>query len=121
MEMRKIGINFNNNYVLSNSTGTIEQSHINIYWNEEYGIGINPESDIVKALKSLDMRIPINIVTGNEYIKTSGPKIEIVLGNDYKNYFSSVSYTHLDVYKRQHQSHGCDRGGWRQNGQGSNG
>jgi LCP family protein required for cell wall assembly len=88
MEMRKIGINFNNNYVLSNSTGTIEQSHINIYWNEEYGIGINPESDIVKALKSLDMRIPVNIVTGNEYIKTSGPKIEIVLGNDYKNYFS---------------------------------
>ena len=88
MEMRKIGINFNNNHILYSSTGTIEQSHINIYWNEEYGIGINPESDIVKALKSLDMRIPVNIVTGNEYIKTSGPKIEIVLGNDYKNYFS---------------------------------
>lgn len=34
------------------------------------------------------MRIPINIVTGNEYIKTNGPKIEIVLGNDYKNYFT---------------------------------
>ncbi|NRH20734.1 LCP family protein [Candidatus Gracilibacteria bacterium] len=88
MEMRKIGVNFENNHVLNSSTGIIEQSHINVYWNEEYDIGINPESSIIKALKSLDMRIPINIVTGNEYIKTNGPKIEIVLGNDYKNYFT---------------------------------
>lgn len=88
MEMRKIGINFDINHILNVSTGTIEHSHINVYWNQEYSIGINPESDIIQALKSLDMRIPINIVTGNEYIKTNGPKIEIVLGADYKDYFT---------------------------------
>lgn len=38
MEMRKIGVNFENNHVLNSSTGIIEQSHINVYWNEEYDI-----------------------------------------------------------------------------------
>ena len=88
MEMRKIGINYNNNQVITTSTGNIKQSHINIYWNDAYKIGINPDSDIIQALKMLDERIPINIVTNNEYITTSGPKIEIVLGEDFKNYFT---------------------------------
>ncbi len=88
MEMRKIGINFDVNHVLKSATGEIQQSHINIYWNDQYSIGINPTSDIVEALKLLDMRIPVNIVTSNEYVTTDGPKIEIVLGADYKNYFA---------------------------------
>jgi hypothetical protein len=95
MEMRKIGINYNLSHVLKASTGSIEHSHINIYWNSEYSIGINPEADIVSALKTLDMRIPINIVTSNEYVTTEGPKIEIVLGADYREYFTfadPVSY-----------------------------
>lgn len=86
--MRKIGINFNTNTVLKAATGEILQSHINIYWNEEYSIGIDPTSEIVAALKLLDMRIPVNIVTSNEYITTDGPKIEIVLGADYKDFFT---------------------------------
>lgn len=88
MEMKKIGINFNSNHILNVATGSIAYTHINVYWNSEFNIGINPESDIIKAIKLLDMRIPINIVSSNEYIKTSGPKIEIVLGSDYKNYFT---------------------------------
>jgi hypothetical protein len=35
----------------------------------------------------LDMRIPVNIVTKNEFVTNDGPKIEIVLGKDYKNFF----------------------------------
>ena len=88
MEMRKIGINYDPSRVLKVSTGAIERSHINIYWNSEYKIGIDPESDIISALKTLDMRIPINIVTSNEYVTADGPKIEIVLGADYKQYFT---------------------------------
>ena len=34
-----------------------------------------------------DMRIPINIVTSNEYVTSDWPKIEIVLWEDCKNYF----------------------------------
>ncbi len=95
MEMRKIGINYDASHVLKAATGAIEQSHINVYWNNEYSIGINPKSDIMNALKSLDIHIPINIVTSNEYVKTDGPKIEIILGNDYKEFFTfadPVSY-----------------------------
>ena len=87
-EMKKIGINFNSNHILNVATGSITYSHINVYWNSDYTIGINPESDIIKAIKILDMRIPIHIVSSNEYIKTSGPKIEIVLGSDYRSYFT---------------------------------
>ena len=71
MEMKKIGINFDTNNALKTATGEIEQSYINVYWNEEYQIGINPESDIIKALKTLDMRIPIRIVEKNEYENTN--------------------------------------------------
>ena len=85
--MKKIGINFDANYAFKTATGEIEQSYINVYWNEEYGVGINPESEIIQAIKSLDMRIPIRIVEKNEYENTNWPKIEIVLWKDYKNYF----------------------------------
>jgi hypothetical protein len=34
------------------------------------------------------MRIPIRIVTSNEYVKNNWPKIEIVIGRDYKNYWT---------------------------------
>ncbi len=95
MEMRKIGINYDPSRVFKASTGAIERSHINIYWNSEYKIGIDPASDIAEALRTLDIRIPVNIVTSNEYVTADGPKIEIVLGADYKQYFSfanPVSY-----------------------------
>lgn len=87
MEFRKIGINYDASHVLKASTGAITQSHINIYWNSEYDVGIDPKSDIVEALKMFDMRIPINIVTSNEYVTSDWPKIEIVLWEDCKNYF----------------------------------
>ncbi len=95
MEMRKMGINYDPAHVLMVATGSIERSHINIYWNSEYKIGIDPASDIVEALKTLDIRIPVNIVTSNEYVTTDGPKIEVVLGADYREYFTfadPVSY-----------------------------
>jgi LCP family protein required for cell wall assembly len=95
MEMRKIGINYDTSHALKASTGSIDHSHINMYWNSKYHIGIDPESTIVAALKTLDMRIPVNIVTSNEYVMDDGPKIEIVLGADYKQYFTfayPVSY-----------------------------
>jgi hypothetical protein len=87
MEMRKIGINYDASHVLLTSTGTINQTHINIYYHQDYDVGIHPDSDIVTALRSLDIRIPIHIVTSNEYMTNDGPKIEIVLGADYKSYF----------------------------------
>ncbi len=88
MEMRKIGIDFDAKHALMTATGEIQTSHINIYWNSQHRIGIEPTSQIVEALKLLDMRIPIHFVSSNEYVTTDGPKIEIVLGNDHKEYFT---------------------------------
>ena len=103
MEMRKIGINYDTNHVFITSTGSVEQSHINIYWNDAYKIGISPDSDIIQALKSLDERIPVHIVTNNEYVTTNGPKIEIVLGDDFKNYFIfSKPVEYLPKIETQH-------------------
>jgi LCP family protein required for cell wall assembly len=87
MEMKKIGINYDENNAFKTATGEIERSYINVYWNEEFKVWINPESEIIQALKMLDMRIPVNIVTKNEFVTNDGPKIEIVLGKDYKNFF----------------------------------
>lgn len=87
MEMGKIGINYDEKRVLKVSTGAIDHSHINIYWNAEHKIGINPDSEIVQALKKLDETMPINIVQNNEYITDDGPKIEIVLGADATDYY----------------------------------
>ncbi len=95
MEMKKIGINYDSTHVLKVATGAIEKSHINIYWNSEYKIGIDPKSDIATALHTLDIRIPVNIIENNEYVTDDGPKIEIVLGADYREYFNfanPVSY-----------------------------
>jgi hypothetical protein len=95
MEMRKIGINYETIHALYSATGSIETSHINIYWNPEHRIGIDPTSAIIEVLKMLDMRIAINIVLNNEYITTNGPRIEIVLGDDHRDYFqfaNPVSY-----------------------------
>jgi hypothetical protein len=91
MEMRKIGINYDASHVLMTATGKIAQSHINIYYHQDYNVGIRPDSEIITALKSLDTRIPINIVTNNEYMTTDGPKIEIILGADHKSYFDFAS------------------------------
>lgn len=95
MEMKKIGINYDVAHVLKVSTGSILKSHINIYWNKDYKIGIDPDSDIATALRTLDIRIPVNVISNNEYVTNDGPKIEIVLGADYRDYFgfaSPVSY-----------------------------
>ena len=77
--LAKLGINVSREYSTIISTGTITQSHINIYWHPDLNIGINPESAVVKALKHIEESIPYVIVARNEYINDDGPRIEIVL------------------------------------------
>lgn len=77
--LAKLGINVSREYTTVISTGTITQSHINIYWHSDLRIGINPDSTIVQTLKHLEESIPYNIVPRNEYINDDGPKVEIVL------------------------------------------
>jgi hypothetical protein len=86
--LAKLGFPLSFDKTLTTSTGTIEKSHINIYWNNDYRIGIDPESSVVSGLKYLEESIPYSIVERNEYISSSGPKIEIVIGKDAGEYFT---------------------------------
>jgi LCP family protein required for cell wall assembly len=74
---------------LSSSTGSIEISHANIYWHEDFRAWINPDTSPVLALKYLEESLPVALVKKNEYINTSWPKIEIVIGKDGNEYFKS--------------------------------
>ncbi len=87
MALAKLGIPLSTKDPLITTTGSIEHSHINIYWNESLTVGISPEWDLVKALKQIEEAIPYNIVSRNEYVIDDGPKIEIVLGKDATEYF----------------------------------
>lgn len=84
----KLGVNFDDKKTLTEATGSIENSHINIYWNEEAAIGTPLSSPIITALKFLEEKIPYSTVIHNEYVTTDGPRIEIIIGNDIASYFT---------------------------------
>ncbi len=86
--LAKLGFPFSLEKPLQASTGSIENSHINIYWHSDIQIGIDPESAVIQALKHIESAIPYTIVDRNEYVNTQWPKIEIVIGKDIKDYFS---------------------------------
>ncbi len=70
------------------TSGSIEKSHINIYYHSDLDVGISPDTPSILALKNLEEAIPYTVVERNEYINTSGPKIEIVIGKDANEYFT---------------------------------
>jgi LCP family protein required for cell wall assembly len=72
------------------ATGSIEHTHINVYWHEDLQVGINPDSSSVKGLRYIEPGIPLTFVSQNEYINTSGPRIEIVVGKDGDEYFKDI-------------------------------
>lgn len=88
--LAKIGFPLTLQKPIITATGTIEKSHINIYWHPDLTIGIDPSSTRVVALKYIEEAIPYSIVEHNEYINTSGPKVEIVLGKDAWEYFTFI-------------------------------
>jgi len=86
-ELQKLWIQFEgkNNILL---TGSIENSHVTIYRNDEADIGFKEDAPIIKVLKFLDETIPYSFTTHNEYITDAGPRIEIILGKDMDSYFT---------------------------------
>lgn len=77
---------------LTASTGAIEKSHVNFYWYEELKVGITPDSTSVLALKYLEPGIPYTSVEKNEFINTSGPRIEVVIGKDGNEFFKDLRF-----------------------------
>lgn len=88
ISLRKLGFQFDNEWLFHESTGAIETSHINIFRNNEVDIGWKDESIVVESLKSIEEKIPYISTSHNEYIITQWPKIEIVLWKDAQSYFT---------------------------------
>jgi LCP family protein required for cell wall assembly len=90
MGLAKLGfpISFEKSFMVA--TGSIATSHVNIYWNSDLSVGINPNSVPVEALKYIEEALPYILVEQNEYITTSWPKIEIVIGKDWNEYFQDM-------------------------------
>ena len=72
------------------ATGSIEKSHVNIYWNADMSVGIDPSSQPIEALKYLEESLPYILVDRNEYANTSWPKIEIIIGKDGDTYLKEL-------------------------------
>jgi hypothetical protein len=51
-----------------------------------------PDSTAILALKHIEPGIPYTAVEKNEYINTSGPKIEIVIGKDGDDFFKDLQF-----------------------------
>jgi LCP family protein required for cell wall assembly len=88
--LAKLGFPISWEKSITTSTGTIEKSHINIYWHEELGVGIDPKGVLISASKYIEDSIPYSIVTHNEYITSLWPKVEIVIGKDGDGYFRDI-------------------------------
>lgn len=86
--LQKVGFIFDIKDAFVETTGSIDTSHINVYWNTDADIGFSPEDSAVKALKEIEDRIPYITVSHNEYVTTKWPRIELVLGDDSKSYFN---------------------------------
>ncbi len=72
------------------ATGSIEKSHVNIYWNSDLSVGIDPSSAPVEALKYIEESLPYTLVDRNEFANTSWPKIEIIIGKDGDSYLKDI-------------------------------
>ena len=86
--LAKLWFPFSFEKTLTTSTGTIEKSHINIYWHPDISVGIDPSVPRVMALKYIEESIPYTLVERNEYITNFWPRIEIVIGKDAMDYFT---------------------------------
>ncbi len=88
--LAKLGfpISFERSLIIA--TGAIEKSHVNIYWNSDLSVGIDPNSAPIEALKYIEESLPYTIVERNEFANSSGPKIEIVIGKDGDSYLKEI-------------------------------
>jgi hypothetical protein len=81
--LKKFGFNIPDKNSISSTKDLYEKTQIFTTWDSENKIGISPASKTLEAL-SLFIFAPQQTVSINKYSKTPSPKIEVVLGKDYK-------------------------------------
>lgn len=83
--LRKLGFPIAQSGTIVNGSGILERSYIHIFWDEATQTGIDPKSTLILALKKALPALEIVASPENMYVKNDGPKIEIILGRDYRS------------------------------------
>lgn len=86
LHLKKFGFNIPDKDSIESTKDVYLKSQIFSTWDEMNNIGIPPSSQTLEAL-SLFLFSPQQSVPANKYSKTPSPKIEVVLGKDYKTIF----------------------------------
>lgn len=81
--LKKFGFNVPDKDSIGSTKDPYNKTQVFATWDEQNKIGIPPTSKTLEAL-SLFLFAPQQSVPTNKYSKTPSPKIEIVLGKDYK-------------------------------------
>jgi hypothetical protein len=83
--LRKLAFPLSLSGTILSSTGVRDQTEIHVFWDAETKSGIDPESPTVRALKEILPDTPFIFEPRNLFVENNGPKIEIVLGRDYRD------------------------------------
>lgn len=81
--LKKFGFNIPDKDSIGSTKDVYDKTQVFSTWDTENKIGIPPTSKTLEAL-SLFLFAPQQTVPTNKYSKTPSPKIEVVLGKDYK-------------------------------------
>ncbi|EKD29828.1 MAG: hypothetical protein ACD_78C00254G0001, partial [uncultured bacterium (gcode 4)] len=83
LNLKKFGFNVPDRDSIGSTKDPYDKTQVFATWDATNKIGIDPSSKTLESL-SLFIFAPQQSVDANKYSKTPGPKIEIVLGKDYK-------------------------------------
>lgn len=85
--LQQLGFPINYWEIIIQTGATIPNSSIHTYYDNTTGSGFSDEHTLIKALKQIEWNIPFSSSPKNLYSKNWTPVIEIILGNDAKNFF----------------------------------
>jgi len=83
IRLKKFGFHIPDKDSIGSTKDPYVKTQVFATWDGEDHFGIPPDSKTLEAL-SLFLFAPQQSVSANKYSKTPGPKIEIVLGEDYR-------------------------------------
>ncbi len=95
--LQQLGFPVNYSEIIIQTGATLGNSRIHSYYDKSTGSGFSDESTLIKALKQVEESIPYSSSPENIYSINPTPSIEIILGDDAKNFFkfniSTISST----------------------------
>lgn len=91
--LQQLGFPLNYSETIIQTGTTIPNSQVHAYFNKETNEGFSDESTLIKALKQVDENISYTFSAENLYAENPTPVIEIILGDDAKDFFKFTPST----------------------------